>query len=227
MGKKILFAWDFHGVLEKGNVYAVQELVNLVLKDFNINKEISLKETIEWYGLSWFDYFRLMTHEKDQRFLKKMVNRVLIIQQQNWETITKKHLKARDFAQEVLREILKQGHKNIILSNTQPKHIRTFAELININCYFDDIIGVDQHCKTRINKEVHKIKAETLKKFIKNKNFSKIIAIGDKESDIKAGRICGATTFLFIDEEIISEIKPSESDYVIKDLREILKIVKL
>jgi len=222
MNNKILFAWDFHGVLEKDNIYAVQEYVNLVLKDFDVKKEITIIQTISWYGLSWFDYFRMSAPEKNEKIWHEMVHRVISYQQKNLNII-KKHLKARDFAKEVLSKIKNSGHHNIILSNTHPNHIRTFTALLNMSKYFDDIIGVDSHQKTRFKKEICNIKSETLKTYINGKSYRKIIAIGDKESDIIAGKACGATTYLFIDREIISEIAPTKSDYISSDLREILK----
>ncbi len=74
MNNKILFIWDFHGVLEKGNEKAVQELCNLILKDFQIQKEVSLKEVIDWYGLSWFDYFKLAAPQGNNELWQEMVN---------------------------------------------------------------------------------------------------------------------------------------------------------
>lgn len=103
MENKILFVWDFHGTLETGNVYAVQELVNLVLKDFGINKEVGIKEVRDWYGLSWFDYFKLALPEGNPKLWQSMVNRVYSFQERGWDII-KKHLKARDFAEEVLKK---------------------------------------------------------------------------------------------------------------------------
>jgi HAD superfamily hydrolase (TIGR01549 family) len=222
MNNKILFVWDFHGVLEKDNIYAVHELVNLVLKDFDVKKQITIKQIISWYGLSWFDYFRLSAPEKDEKIWHKMVRKVISYQQKDW-SIIKKHLKTRDYAIDVLLKIQIGGHHNIILSNTHQDHIRTFTDLLKMSKYFNDIIGVDTHQKTRLIKEIYKIKAETLKMYIAGKSYSKIIAIGDKESDIMAGKSCGAITYLFIDREIVSEVTSTKSDYITSDLREILK----
>lgn len=99
---KNLFVWDFHGTLEKGNVYAVQELVNLILKDFEINKEISIKEVRDWYGLSWFDYFKLAIPEGNDKLWQDMVNKVLSLQQRGWNII-KAHIKLREPAEEVFK----------------------------------------------------------------------------------------------------------------------------
>ena len=137
---KNLFVWDFHGTLETGNVYAVQELVNLILKDFKINKEIGIKEVRDWYGLSWFDYFKLAVPEGNDKLWQDMVNKVLSLQQRGWNII-KTHIKLRESAEEVLKTIEKEGHQSILLSNTSPQHIKNFTDLLNITKYFTDIVG--------------------------------------------------------------------------------------
>ncbi len=85
MNNKILFVWDFHGVLEKGNVYTVQKLCNLVLKDFGTGREISIKEAMDWYGISWFDYFKSAVPQGNPEMWQNMVNKVLSLQKEGWE----------------------------------------------------------------------------------------------------------------------------------------------
>ena len=135
MKNKILFVWDLHGTLEKGNVNTVHEIINLVLKNSGIDKKISLRNAIEWYGLSWFDYFKLALPEGNQQLWKGMVKKVFSLQEKGWE-IVKKNMKPRDFAVKVLKIIQKQDHHNIVLSNTPPQHIRTFTDLLNQNAKF-------------------------------------------------------------------------------------------
>lgn len=211
--------------MEIGNVYAVQELVNLILKDFEINKEIGIKEVRDWYGLSWFDYFKLATPEGNDKLWQDMVNKVLSLQQRGWNII-KTHLKLREHAEEVLKTIKKEGHQSILLSNTSPRHIKKFTDLLNITKYFNDIIGVDMHHVSRINKEIHDIKGKVLTDFLKKRKYNKVVVIGDRESDIRAGRNCGATTYFFIDPAFNENAKNTEADYIISDLREILKQLK-
>jgi len=222
---KNLFVWDFHGTLETGNVYAVQELVNLVLKEFKINKEVSIKEVRDWYGLSWFDYFKLAAPEGNDKLWQDMVNKVLSLQRRGWDII-KTHIKLRESAEEVLKTIEKEGHQNILLSNTSPQHIKKFTDLLNITKYFTDIIGVDTHHVFRINKEIHDNKGKALTDFLKKIEYNKVVVIGDRESDIKAGRNCGATTYLFVDPAFNENAKNTEADYIISDLKEILKQLK-
>lgn len=89
--------------------------------------------------------------------------------------------------------------------------------------YLDEIIGVDTHYESRINNEIHNVKAENLTNFLKDKDYKKIIMVGDKESDIKAGKNCGATTYLFVDPELNEDTKNIETDHTISDLRGVLK----
>ena len=222
---KNLFVWDFHGTLETGNVYAVQELVNLILKDFKTNKKIGIKEVRDWYGLNWFDYFKLAVPEGNEKLWQDMVNKVLSLQQRGWNII-KTYIKLRESAEEVLKTIKKEGHQNILLSNTSPQHIKKFTDLLNITKYFTDIIGVDTRRVSRINKEIHDNKIKALADFLKKRGYNKVVVIGDRESDIKAGRNCGATTYLFIDPAFNKNAKNTEADYIISDLKEILKQIK-
>lgn len=228
MNDKILFVWDFHGVLEKDNEHAVQEVCNLVLKDFGMNREISLEETINWYGLSFFDYFRLAVPKGNPELWQSMVKKTLSLQKIGWDII-KKYIKPRDFSEEVLKTIKDKGHHNIVLSNSRPQHTKRFVRVIGLTDYLEEIIGADTHRNThirnnsRINEEIHSIKAEILNNFIKDKNYKKVIVIGDKEGDIKAGKKCGAVTYLFFDPEINKNPDKAEADYIISDLREILK----
>ncbi len=48
--------------------------------------------------------------------------------------------------------------------------------------------------------------------------------IGDKQSDIIAGQNCGAATYLFVDPKFgNSQMGNINADYIISDLREVLK----
>jgi phosphoglycolate phosphatase-like HAD superfamily hydrolase len=220
-GEKILFAWDFHGTLEKDNVYAVYELCNLVLKEFGYEKQVSMKEVLDWQGLSWFDYFKLSVPSGSDKIWREMVNRVLSLQEKGWEII-KKYIKPRDFAREVLFEIKSKGHENILLTNSEQAHAEKFAAAVGISDLMDGVIGVDTHRQTRINKEIHNIKGEVLRNFLSGKEYSKVVMIGDKESDVKAGKSCGAVTYLFSGPEVGSA-KETTADHKINDLREVLK----
>jgi len=219
---KILFVWDFHGVLEKGNEYAVQELCNLVFKEFGYDRRLNIKETRDWYGLSWFDYFKLSIPDANEEVWNKMVDKVLSFQERGWG-IVQKHLQPRDFAKEVLSEIQISGHENILLSNTRPEHIRSFTDAIGITEYFEKIIGVDENNNSQVEDGSVNVKSQALKNYLDGKNFRRIIVIGDRDIDIKAGQDNGAVTYLFQNPDFAVKqfnINPTSR---ISDLREVLQ----
>ena len=222
MNQKFLFAWDFHGTLEKDNVYAVQELCNLVLDNFGFDKRITKKEAIDWYGLSWLDYFKLAVPRGNYQLWKKMVDKVESLGERGW-AIIKKHVKLREFSKEVLKKIQNEGHQSIVISNARPQHIKAFVNFFNLSKYFDDIIGVDTHQKSRLKKETKELKGKALADFLKDKKYQKVIMIGDNESDIRAGKDCGAITYLFVDLKINKKPKNTDADYIISDLRKVLE----
>ena len=220
----ILFAWDFHGVLEKDNEYAVLEITNRVLKEFKVKRQMTMEQCRLWYGLSWRDYFKNLYPGQQEKLYIRMCQRSLEIQQA--EPIIQKYIKPMDGAEEVLSKIQKSGHSNIVISNSDPISIVKFVQMIKLTSYFENLIGVDS--QTLKTKKLHSNKANYLKKFVKNRSFDKIVVIGDRESDILAGQTVGAITYLFTgskcftDYDLIEEIKPN---YVIERLGQVLREV--
>ncbi|MFH1366530.1 MAG: HAD hydrolase-like protein [Patescibacteria group bacterium] len=218
---KILFVWDFHGTLERDNVKAVQELVNSVLQHFDIKRRIDLKKTVELYGLSWVDYFRSMYPEGNLKKWQAMKKQAEYLQVKN--KVVEKYIRPASYAQFVLSKIKKAGHRNIILTNTSPKFIRRFVRLVGLTAYIDAYIGLDLHYIIRKNQDISRVKFEASSKYVHNNKFDKIVKIGDRESDIKAGKLLGATTYYVknkFNKNIKLKIKP---DYIITDLKEVLK----
>ncbi|MFA6098659.1 MAG: HAD hydrolase-like protein [Patescibacteria group bacterium] len=219
--KTFLFIWDFHGTLEKNNVLAVQEIVNKTLKHFDIYREMTLEEAVNLYGLSWLDYFQYIQPNGNNELWSDMRAQAVKIQQENF--IVEKYIEPNDYAREVLEKIKQAGHKNLLLSNTDPRWIRHFARLVKIDDLLDDFIGLDVHSEPRQQTEIQQLKAQALKKYLTSKEFGKMVKIGDRESDIEAGQLIGAVTYFYrniYNERHYLSIKP---DHEIRDLREILK----
>jgi phosphoglycolate phosphatase-like HAD superfamily hydrolase len=222
---KTLFAWDLHGVLEKGNIYAVQEICNTVLKEFGKSRRISIDEVIEWYGSSWYQYYRNLCPESPDEEIREMIE---------WDHrmgkgFTKKFMKPMDHAPEVLKKIKKTGNSNVVITNTRPENISRYLEDIDIINFLDDFIGVPKEKETGdFSIVIHK--GNALKDYAKERGFPKVVMIGDKETDVQAGKIAGAVTFRFINKDLLSDEKindikeETEADYVITDLREVLKV---
>lgn len=211
-----LFVWDFHGVLEKDNEFAVVEVTNKVLEEFKVDKRISLEETKNLYGLKWSCFFRYCCPDADDQTIMNMVNSAIKISLT--EKTVLKYIKPRDYAFFVLEKIKEKSHFNMIMSNSSQESLKYFIDSVKINELIDDYIGVDNHSK-QISKTNGKIRA--LKKYLEKNKFKKIIKIGDSETDIEAGISCGAITYLFSKDKNNN----TKADYVISDLREVLKEV--
>lgn len=218
---KVLFVWDFHGTLEKDNVYAVKEIIDKVLESFKINKTISLEETVEYYGLSWVDYFHFLYPQGSLEFWKEMKEKARYIQRKY--KLVEKYIKPADYAEYTLKEIKAKGHNSIVLSNSAPKWIKHFVSLVKLKKYVDEIFGLDLHDIVREGKDISDMKYNLLQKYIKKNKFDKIIKIGDRDSDIKAGQMIGATTYYVKNKFNKNNKIEIKADYIITDLREVLK----
>lgn len=220
-----LFVWDFHGVLEEGNIAALVEFANLTLASFGIDRKISNIEATKWYGQSWYDYFKNAYPAGNDKLFRAMVKKVLAIQNRHWEVV-QKTIKPREHAMDVFSTIGRKKHQNVLLSNTHPKRIRKFTDELKMTDCFERILGINIHNRSRTQLKLEEIKAEVLKRYLKNKQFEAVVAIGDKEHDVLAGKLCGATTYLFLAPELYTKpLKSSETaaDFIISDLRKVLK----
>lgn len=211
---KILFVWDFHGVLEKDNVYAVKEVCDRVFKKFEIKKCVTIDKIKSLYGLKWANFYKNILLNTDDKTILEMVNYSIEI----GVNAAKKHIKPMDGAKHVLKKIKEKNHENIIISNTKPEPLNSFVDFVGISELIDKCIGADAHDpKTKSPKTKSKI----LRDYLEKNEFKKIIVIGDTEDDIKAGLDNNATTYLFSTDKKRTSITKAHN--IISDLREILK----
>ncbi|MBT3985848.1 HAD-IA family hydrolase [archaeon] len=206
----ILFAWDFHGVLEKDTEYAVVERTNLTLKEFGYDLELSLEDLRPFYGMKWGDYYKHFIPGISEEKVREMVDWAVKTSQES----INKFIKPNDHAAEVLDTLNKKGNTNILISNTNPEAIFWFTDSVKLTDFFEKIIGLDKH----LEKET-KSKSEAILEFKEQKNFEKIVVIGDHEKDIEEGIKVGAITYLFTKKDP-STIQ-TKADHIITDLREV------
>ena len=207
-----LFIWDFHGVLEKDNEYAVQEVVNRVLSEFNMQRKATVEECLMLYGKKWADYYKFFAPDADEDTIHKMVEKSIEIGV--GEKIAAKYIKPNDFAHEVLKQISEKGHTNLIMSNSSDAALDIFLEDVGLQNAFHFKFGADNHR----NEYGENTKVKILKNFLKDKSFDKIILIDDMEEAIEMGSRFNAVTFRFSRNPV-----KSKAHFVIDDLREVLK----
>lgn len=214
---RVLFVWDFHGVLEKDNEYAVQYICRQVLKEFGYPRGVSLKVVRELYGKKWIEYFSFLSGEKDMKKLPPMVDRAREVSRM----IVHRFLKPMDHAAQVLARIKKAGHDNFVVSNSRQDRIEDFLEIVRLRKYIDKVVGVDGHSNFLFNTTEEK--AETIKSLSKGKGYARKVIIGDIPGDIEAGKLVRARTYYFVNRFNSAGAKSSGADRVIRDLREVLK----
>lgn len=211
-----LFAWDLHGVLETGNKRNVLETCRKVLEEFGIRREICMEEVSSLYGLSYLEYFRHLIPGASEEEIHRMNRRSLEIAEEN----ARKHARPTPHAKKVLEKIKKSGHENVVFSNSRPEHIELFLQIIGLEELVDDYVGVPKKHE-RNGFCIKSYKGKQIRRYSVENGFSEIVVIGDRETDISAGKEAGARTYLYTDRS--DGCGETEADRVIDDLREVLK----
>jgi phosphoglycolate phosphatase-like HAD superfamily hydrolase len=212
-----LFAWDFHGTLEQGTDISFAEVLNALAKDFGTKKKINLAEVKKMFGSTIYSQLKHFFPEATEETIEQMRAKIPGIQTDEQISI---YISAAPHAKKVVSKLKTKGHKNIIVTNSQPDHIEKFLRIVGMTDLFDEIFAIDRHY-VNIIFDAATEKAKAISGFSKKNNISEIVMIGDRKADIDAGHKVGATTYQVIHEEFI----PDETDahFKIKDLREILK----
>jgi len=209
MGEKpILFIWDFHGVLEKGNELAVLEVTNTVLGEYGYDVRASHEDIMKMYGLRWQEYFRLLITAVDGPTVEEMVARCVALGQ----SAAARHCKPRDHALETLKTIFDEGHSNVIVSNTSQGGLEFFIDLVGVRPFIERAHGIGGFTSLG--------KAEIINEYYKREGHRKLVVIGDTENDIEAGLSTGATTY-YVDSR--GQAGHTKAHHSILDLRDVLR----
>lgn len=210
-----LFVWDFHGVLEKGNESAVMEISNMALEKSGHKERFTLDECVRMYGLKWHEYFRHLLPDEPAEVHFGLQQLAHDLQKSN-EHIVKKNIAPSEHSHHVLKAIKEKGHTQILISNTTDTALKFFTDSVGITGYFDKTMAANNHSgKSAKNKK------DILAEFMKGKDFSEIVIIGDSEGDMELKDVKGGKTYLYTHKGFIFRAK--KADFKINDLREVLK----
>lgn len=212
-----LFVWDFHGVLERGNEFAVLEIANLSLKVLDYEERFIKEDIFKLYGSRLVEYFRFkLPSGTSEEYLKLCDTFVEIARRDNTPIFTT-YIQPNDYSYEVLEGIAKRGHTQIIISNATLEDLKTFLDSVNIVRYFPEgtYFGTEDY---KLNGAT---KIDVLRGFLKEKKFNKLVFIGDSPQDVGLKEEFGGVSYLYAHPG--RKFKDCEADYRISDLREILK----
>lgn len=227
-----MFAFDFHGVLSRNNEKAVQYYINYALEFFDIAARIDLATIILHYGVSFQQYFRMVYPGAEKQLYDELTGFIFERQVLSFDTV-RVHILPQCFARFTLEMLRSYGHDLIVISNTPQNVISDFTDAVGLTDCFNEIVGVHENGGISCANNLSNYKARVLMDFAKAGGYEQIIMIGDAKSDILAGKMANAKTYLFCSplyneicnmnakwESIISQTNP---DYVIKDLRSLIR----
>ena len=214
-----VFAWDFHGTLERGVEVGFWHILKLIAKERGLRENFKLFEVRKLYGISVADYLRHFFPESSELTLRQMMAKVAEVQNQKY---LKKFVSAAPRAIEVLTKIRDAGHKNIIVSNSHPKHIEPLVEIVGMKDLVDQIYAIDRHyAQEKVDPSLEKTKVMKTIILENNLGSGQLIAIGDKAIDVNAGIAAGAVTYQYIRPGFPTD--KTDAKYKIHDLREVLR----
>jgi phosphoglycolate phosphatase-like HAD superfamily hydrolase len=181
---KKLFVWDFHGTLEKGNELAALEISNRVLQQFGYTVRFSEQEGRDLYGKKWYEYFEYLLPDEPHDTHVELQHASFTFP--GGQEIVRQHLQRNDFASEVLEAVVRAGHDQIVISNTNPEAILDFIDAAQLTDYFGphNTFAVMAHLR-----EVKRPKSDVLKEYLAGKNsyheYHELITIGDSLKDME------------------------------------------
>lgn len=213
-----LFVWDFHGVLEKGNDFAVLEITNRILENFGHAKRMTQLEAEFLSGKHWHEYFAYLLPHLDHTEHLALQSACIQFSQSSPSLIAK-HIQLNDYADYVLKKIRDSQLTQILISNTQSKSLDMFIDIVGIGQYFSSThrFGIDAHTQKK------KSKKDQLESFLEGKHFPKgIISIGDSPGDMALiENRENSVGYLYTHPG--RQHRPAPCHYKIHDLRDVLK----
>ena len=211
---KKLFVWDFHGVLEKGTERAGVIMCNNTLAAHGHEGRFTLSEFRDAYGLKLDQIFaRKLPHASKDNL--NNLQRSFFDTEANggWEIISK-HIKQNDNVLDVLTAIKRNGHTQIVISNTTYESLQRFIHAVGIFTEGYCFAAGTHQADAAITKTT------ILSEYLKGKEFETTVIVGDSRGDMEMKQVGNATTYLYRHSH--RSFDGIEADYKIRDLRKVL-----
>lgn len=215
---KILFVWDFHGVLENGNDFAVLEITNQALQHHGLLRRMTEEECVYLSGRKWHEYFAYLLPEASTEVRLALQTTCFEISL-NRPDIIAKYIRPNDYAAHVLERIHNTNHKQILISNTSPTSLDMFITSVGLEKYFpaSHRFGADSHIHSHVNKQ------HCLDQHIKSADpYQLLVTVGDSPGDmtLSTGNI---KTKRYLYSHPSRKHREALCDHKISDLRMVLQ----
>lgn len=220
-----LIVWDFHGVMETGNLRAVWELTNMALCNLGYHEQFTLEQFSALYGKKWYEFFMEQFGIDETR--AKQIEQECFRLQQKHQDIMQKCIEPTRHVHDVLRK-LKKHHHQILISSVTPDAFGMFLNLVKVHTYFT--IGENafaSHHRSEHGEHKHDILSQQLVE--RYEDVAHVVLIGDSHTDMLLANHVGekrtATRILYSHPEIA--FRSEYADHRINNLADILDILDI
>ncbi|MFQ5940258.1 MAG: HAD family hydrolase [Nitrososphaerales archaeon] len=215
-----LFIFDLHNTLVKDNDLVVVTAMNSVLAERDLNVRVDV-EYVRHYQATlkpFSSYFRNILPTTPEEIIEEMT---AATKDKCEKVLIAKYVKKMEDAEYVLSEIKKRNDLIYVLSFSMITSIDIYLNVIGLGKHIDKRIGIDSAQEIRAGGDAGEIKASLITKHLDNTiRYDRTFMIGDSVSDMKAGRLLGATNIYFTGTGEQLDI----AHYSIDKLSEIIKI---
>lgn len=198
-----LIIFDFDGVIVDSTKFNIF-FANKVLQHFS-KKKLTKKQEIDAYTLTTKHFYN--------KYLSDVSKLKAIFYSQLLFTKSLSKFKPMSHLKKLLNSLKKSNYKLAIATNRADETFQILDKL-KIRKYFDYILTADNITKPKPNPQV-------IQKVIKHFNVkpSETIYVGDTHVDSEAAKRAGVISIILIN-------KKDGGDYKVKDLLEIIKVIK-
>ncbi|MEM2759691.1 MAG: HAD hydrolase-like protein [Nitrososphaerales archaeon] len=214
-----LFIFDLHNTLVSENDKVVVTAMNSLLAEKGLNVRVDI-EYVRHYQARlkpFSSYFRDVMPSVPENVIEEMT---LATKERCEKSLIAKYIKKMQDAEYVLSEIKKRSDLIYVLSFSMASSIDIYLTVTGLDKYVDKRIGIEGSQEIHGDGDPGEVKAWLIKKHLKNGEYSRIFMIGDSMSDMRAGKLIGATTIYFTGTREYLDM----ADYSIDRLIDIIKI---
>lgn len=208
--KNILF--DLDGTLLNTNKLIIESFKYTLKKHLDINIDDS--DILKYFGEPLMVTLERFSKEK----AKEMFSTYIAYN----ESIHDDMVEVFGDVESLLKEILKMGCKTAVVTSKRKALAERGLRLFDLLKYFDDVIALE-------DTEKHKPDPEPILEALSRLNAHKdeALMVGDSEFDIKCAKNAGVdSVFVSWSQACDYQDKSIKPDYIIKDLSEIIYIIK-